>query len=121
MKKLAKIFLILGICFTFYLVYPIILGVYSIKRLNRAKTVDELRSWGLISLFFVSVIGGVLMLCIRQEELDEARDTKIISPTGYSSDYDPSLHLIELKKFFDEGIIDEQTYNEKRKKYMEEL
>ena len=120
MKKAAKVFIILGMIFQFYFIFPIIVGANAIKRLNNAKTVDELRGYGIASIICVSVLGGIFMLCVRQNELDSSY-TPQISSTGYASDVDPSEKLTELKDLLDEGIIDKETYEEKRKKYVEDL
>ena len=129
MRKAAKTFLIIGMILTFYLIFPIIVGAHAIKRLETARTVDDLRGYGIASIICVSVLGGIFMLCVRQEELDNyhgvSHQSYISAPqvsvTGYDKDNDPTERLKELKALLDDGIIDEATYNEKRKKYLEEL
>ena len=121
MKKAATVFLIIGMVLTCYMVFPVVIGALAIKHLNKAKTTDELKVWGILSVFFVSTLGGVFMLCVRQSELDNSYHSPVKNSTGYSSDYDPSKKLLQLKELFDEGVIDEETYQAKRKKYVEEL
>ena len=120
MRKAAKVFIIIGMIIQFYLIFPIIVGANALKRLNTARTVDDLRGYGIASIICVSVLGGIFMLCVRQNELD---GTPIEEPasSGYNRNSDPSEKLIELKTLLDDGIIDEETYEEKRKKYVEEL
>ena len=116
MKKASKVFLVLGMIFQFYLIFPIIVGANAIKRINNARTVDELRGYGIASIICVSVLGGIFMLCIRQEELNNDYKSEALD------EYDDSVErLIELKSLLDDGIIDKETYEEKRKKYLEEL
>ena len=107
-------------CLTFYLVYPVILGIFAIKKLDNAKSTSELKTWGILSMFFVSTLGGIFMLCVRDDELSE-NVVLVNNSSGYDRAYDPSEKLIELKQLFDEGVIDESVYNEKRKKYLEDL
>ena len=120
MKKAAKVFLILGMVLTFYLIFPVVLGCITINKINDAKSTEELKKWGVLSIIFVSVLGGIFTLCIRDYELANYK-VKLTSKTGYETEDDPSEKLVELKSLLDEGIIDEQTYQEKRKKYLEEL
>lgn len=69
MKSAAKAFIILGIVLTFYLIVPLILGIIAIKKLDSAQTADELVGWGIVTLLFVSNIAGILMLCIKDSDL----------------------------------------------------
>ena len=116
MKKAAKVFLVLGMIFQFYLIFPIVVGANAIKRINNAKTIDELRGYGIASIICVSVLGGIFMLHIRQEELNNNCKAEAIDEYEESVD-----RLVELKSLLDEGIIDKETYERKRKKYLEDL
>ena len=69
MKTAAKVFTILGMIFTFWLIYPIILGYFILKKLDEATVRQELTTWGIIDLIFVSFLGGLFMLLIRDEDL----------------------------------------------------
>ena len=118
MKKAAKTFLIIGMILEFYLIVPLIIGILTIKRINNAKTTDELRGWGIASILLVSVLGGIFVLCIKDEELVLSSNQVDNAPNKieFSSD-----RLNELKSLLDDGIIDKETYEEKRKKYLEDL
>lgn len=120
MKKAAKVFLIIGMCLTFYLVYPIVLGIKALKKLEEAKTTDDLRLWAILSIFFVSSIGGLLMLLLKQEDLNY-NEIQASKKTGYAKNNDPSTRLLELKTLFDAGIIDKVTFDEKSKQVVKEL
>ena len=72
---------------------------------------DELRGWGVVSLIFVSFVGGLLMLVMRQEDIgpstiDERPDER--SNDAYQK-------LLELKDLYDRGIIDEATYESRKR------
>ena len=69
MKTAAKVFLILGMVVQCFLIYPIILGALAIKKINNAKTAKELTGWGVVSLLIVNLIGGILMLCMKDKDL----------------------------------------------------
>lgn len=112
MFKTIKFFLIIGMIFTFYLIYPVILGIISIKKLNRSKSVEDLRTWGIISLIFVNVIGGILMLCITQEELDYSRfGSRTYYPNDNNINNDTNKLIItkELKPLSEDEL--EKTIN----------
>lgn len=116
MLKNIKIFIIIGMILTFYLVFPIVLGIIVIKKINSSNSVNELRSWSFITLFFISVIAGVLMLNLREEDFI---DKSNVSGDDYSDD--PKSNLVKIQNLYNEGIIDFDTYQNKRKKYLEEL
>ena len=120
MRKAAKVFLVIGMILGFYMIFPIILGSITIRKLNTASSRDELRPWGIISILFVSVLGGIFVLSVRDDELVGV-ETVSVNETGYESDNDPAQKLLELKSLLDDGIIDQETYQEKKKKYLEDL
>lgn len=134
MKKAAKVFLIIGIICGGYLIFPIVLGIFALRSLNTAKSSEDLKVWGILSIFFVSTLGGIFMLCVKDEELADNprieenpvnKEKQINKDRTYTTRnqniVDPAMRLRELKQLLDEGIIDERTYKEKRKKYVEEL
>lgn len=122
MKKAAKIFLILGMVFQFYLIFPIVLGVIAIKKLEDEKSTDEdIRLWGILSLFLVSTLGGVFMLLIKPEELDGYASENSSKTGSITRNSELTNRLLELKRLFDDGIIDNDTYIAKRESITKEL
>jgi hypothetical protein len=119
MKTAAKVFLIIGMILTFYLIFPVIIGVIAIRKLDNAKSKDDLILWGILSLFFVSRLGGLFMLLVPEDELNT--QNAVVYEENSNEERDPADMLLELKKLRDEGVIDEATYQEKRKKYVEQL
>lgn len=81
MKTAAKIFIILSIIGGFWLIFPLVLGILSIKKLNTATSKDELTTLGILTLIFCSLIGGILMLCITDKDLEENKP-KVEKTTG---------------------------------------
>ena len=69
MKTCALIFTIIGMVLGCWLIYPIVIGIFSIKKMNEARTKDELTVWAIVNLLFCSLLGGVFMLCIKDEDL----------------------------------------------------
>ena len=122
MKTAAKVFLIIGMILQFFLIFPIILGVIALGKLESGSK-EEVRTWGIISIFGVSLIGGIFMLLSADDEVKASLASEGRNKSGqFTSDSsDPASKLRELKGLYDQGIIDETTYLEKRRKYMEAL
>jgi hypothetical protein len=120
MKKAAKIFLVIGMVLTFFLIYPIVLGIIAYRKLDEENiSRDDLVLWGILSLFFVSPIAGLLILLLKPEDLDQSQSMngdKKPTSKNYAAD-----RLIELKKLFDEGVISEDTYYKKKEEIVKEL
>lgn len=77
MKKAAKIFIILGMIFQFFLIYPIILGIIALKKIDKAQSKSDLTVWAIITLLLVNMIGGILMLVIPDSEFQPAEQTTV--------------------------------------------
>ena len=71
MKTCAKVFLIIGMCLTFYLILPIVFGVITIKKLDTVLIRGEIIPWGVLSIIFVSQVGGILVLCMSDDHFRE--------------------------------------------------
>ena len=72
MKTAAKVFIILGMICGFYTILPLIFGFIALKKLKNATKKDELTVTAILTLIFCSVIGGVLMLCLKDQDLAPA-------------------------------------------------
>jgi hypothetical protein len=121
MIKTTKVFIIIGIIFGAPLIYPVVLGILAIKKLNNAETTEELTTWGILTIFFVSFIGGILMLNVKQKDIDSIHFYEDSNQSGFNPNNDPSVFLVDLKKLYDDGVIDEVTYQSKRRKYLDNL
>jgi hypothetical protein len=69
MKKAAKVFIIIGMVLGFYAIVPIIVGILALKKLNEASRAQELETLGILTIIFCSVLGGILMLCVKDDDL----------------------------------------------------
>ncbi len=72
MKTPAKVFIWIGMIIQFFLIYPIVLGVLALKKINSATSSNELQTLGIFTTLFCSLLGGVFMLCIKDDELNGA-------------------------------------------------
>lgn len=69
MKLAAKILIIIGIVCQFYLIYPIILGIIALKKLDKAeKKADFSTGWSVVVLLLVNLIAGILLLIMKDED-----------------------------------------------------
>lgn len=72
MKTAAKVFIWIGMIFTFWLIFPVIVGIFALKALENAKTKDDLMLMGILTLLFCNLIAGILMLVMSEEDLQKA-------------------------------------------------
>lgn len=70
MKTAAKVFIWIGMVIQFFLIYPIVIGVLALQKINNAKSTNELYGWGIATAFLCSPLGGIFMLNIKENELD---------------------------------------------------
>lgn len=69
MKTAAKVFIIIGMVCGCVAIFPIIVGAIALKKLKTAQTKSDLTVMGIVTLLFCNVIGGILMLLIKDEDL----------------------------------------------------
>jgi len=69
MKTAAKIFIWIGMILQFFLIYPIIIGIIALRKIDDAYSASELKGIGVATLFLCSVLGGILMLCMSNSSL----------------------------------------------------
>lgn len=64
----GKVFLIIAIVFTFWMIIPLIIGIFTVKSINRArieqtkKNGDNLIVWSIFAMLLCGLIGGILTL-----------------------------------------------------------
>ena len=63
MELAAKIFIIIGMITGCMAILPVIFGIIA---LNKMKKGEMTTGWKIVTLLFVSLIGGVLLLCMPQ-------------------------------------------------------
>ncbi|MCM1297190.1 MAG: hypothetical protein NC311_16740 [Muribaculaceae bacterium] len=69
MKTAAKVFIILGMVFGCIAILPLIFGGITLSKMKKATSASELTVWGVLDIFFCGLIGGILVLCLKDEDL----------------------------------------------------
>ena len=69
MKTASKVFIIISMVFLFWAIVPLVVGIIALNKLNSAKSKDDLVAMGIITIFFCSLLGGIFMLLITDDEL----------------------------------------------------
>lgn len=69
MKTAAKVFIILSMIVGFWMILPLIFGGITLSKLNKATKASDLTVWGILDIFFCGLIGGILVLCLKDEDL----------------------------------------------------
>ena len=68
MKTVAKVFIILGMIVGFWTILPLIFGGITLSKMKTATCKADMTVWGVLSLLFCNLIGGILVLCVSDEE-----------------------------------------------------
>ena len=68
----AKVFIVLGIISQGWAIIPLLwclpIGICSWKKINNATSSKDLVGLGVATLILVSLVGGILMLCARDDD-----------------------------------------------------
>ena len=72
MKTFAKILIILSCICGFWLIFPLVIGIITLKKMKEAKCKEDIKTWGILCLLFCNLLGGILLLCISDEEWAKA-------------------------------------------------
>ena len=65
MKTVAKVFIIIGMIVGFWSVLPLIFGAIALSKLKNNKMTT---GWKIVTLLFVNLIAGILLLCLPKSE-----------------------------------------------------
>lgn len=65
----AKIFIIIGMIFQFFLIFPIIVGAIALSKLDKVTKKEDLTTMGILVLLFCNLIAGIIILTITNEDL----------------------------------------------------
>lgn len=88
---LERYFLVISIIMTVISVIALVVGSVSLYKLNTAKAKSELVAFGILTLLFVSLLGGIFMLCVKNEDLNAGRTislNEISAPTQENPNQD---------------------------------
>ena len=93
----------------------IIVGRITLRKMENAKSKDELFSISIICLIFCSIISGIILLCLDENEFEEGKKIE----SGVSNLEALETKLNKLKSLKESGAISEEEYNELRKRTIE--
>lgn len=79
MKNTAKVFIWIGIIAQCFLIYPIVVGVIALQKLNEIRKKEEIQTIGILTLFFCSLVGGIIMLTMTDKDLSENRTVNTVN------------------------------------------
>jgi len=68
MKTLAKVFTIIGAITGAIAIFPLIIGLISLKKMKNATCKADIKVWAIITLLFCNVLGGIFMLLTKDED-----------------------------------------------------
>lgn len=68
MKTAAKVFIIIGMIVGAIGILPLVIGGLTLSKMKKATSRDELTVWGVLSLLFCSLLGGIFLLCTKDED-----------------------------------------------------
>ena len=68
MKTVAKVFIIIGMVLEFWLILPLIFGIVTINKMKTTTCKADMTTWGILSLLFVNLICGILILLVSDDE-----------------------------------------------------
>ena len=102
------------------------LSIIYNQKLNKAKTPNELIGWSVVMIIFGYFLVGLFGLLLTQEELDKKNNITnpdsikvepVVTTSSSVADKESSTEdkLIKIKALYEEGIITEEEYNQKRK------
>ena len=50
-------------------ILPLIFGGLTLSKMKKATSKSDLMVWGILDIFFFNLIGGILVLCLKDEDL----------------------------------------------------
>ena len=68
MKTAGKVFIIIGMIVGFWMILPLIIGGITLSKLKTATCAEDIKVWALVDIFFCSLLGGILLLCCKDED-----------------------------------------------------
>ena len=109
MKNASRVFIWIGLISGAWLILPLIIGIFSLRAINNATCKKDLTGWAIASLICCSMLGGIFMLNIKEEDLNggEKIQKQIIAQRESPVNEDCVSQLKGLKKLLDEEIITE--------------
>ncbi len=77
MKTAAKVFIIIGMVVGFWMILPLIFGGITLSKMKTATKKDDLTTWAVLTLLFCSLLGGIFLLCCKDEDFAPVASAEI--------------------------------------------
>lgn len=72
MKTAAKVFIIIGMIVGALAILPLIFGGITLSKMKTATSKSDLTVWAILTLLFCSMLGGIFLLCCKDEDFSSA-------------------------------------------------
>lgn len=106
---------------TIVLTFPIL------NAIKRATSKEKLIPWAIVTIIFSNLVSGILLLIMSESELNSAyqetpKSFKTNEVTGSTlKEDDTYTKLMKLKSLYEQGLISEEEYKEKREEYIDKF
>lgn len=139
MKTAAKVFIWIGLIGGAILIFPLIIGVFALNKIDTATSKNDLVGMGVATLLLCSTLGGIFMLLITDEELNNTYSNKqqnsqnnqqsfenttnsFVKPTPTQSRAESAMdRLVKLSKMKEENLITEEEYKQLKQEILKEI
>ena len=74
MKKAAEVFIIIGMILGCLGIIPLIVGSIALTKIGEAECKEDLTGIAVLTFFLCSPIGGILMLCLSDDDFYDDED-----------------------------------------------
>lgn len=125
MKTAAKVFIWIGMIGGAWIIFPLIIGIFALQKIDNATCKDDLVGWGIATLICCSTLGGIFMLCIRDEELSKPIIYRAVKDENNEIEQEEEIiekdylvRLRELKELLDAEIITQEEFDEVKKEIL---
>ncbi|PZV99846.1 hypothetical protein [Metamycoplasma auris] len=62
-KRVAKIFILIGMILRFWLIIPLVIGILTLREIESPHMTESSKlTYGILNLFFVTIVGGIFLL-----------------------------------------------------------
>ena len=117
MKSAAKVFIILSMIFLFPLIFPLVIGIIALGKINDESTKrDDAIVFSIITMVFCSLLGGLFWL-LDIVSHEENYDNKVVD-AKYEEEPLPEDEFERIKKakaLLDDGAITQEEYDKIKK------
>ena len=136
MKTTARVFIILGMIFQFYLIFPIVVGIISLVKLSNAKSKSDLIAIGVVTLILCNAIAGILMLSMPETLFENNQNTQKDIYENVANDNNINENIITsnqkdnlmsfdkleiLNKMKQDGLISDEEFVAKKIEILKEI